>query len=341
MATIQARGVRLLILLSIPLAGAYTLEGWAWPANVPVEVHWTGAVEGLTHDELTTAVDGAAAAWTNAAPCTFSFTPVEDEAADQWFADGGIAVLVGDPDDELAVGVQAVSYTQADPYTGDESPPGAGRKVVFNDGDIWVPDSAIDAQQCSNHYSLQAWLTHELGYVAGLGPSCTEPDCTYDETGATMYGAPAECDNAGSSPNDDDIAGLNAIYGTSGGVRLACGPDPDDGLTVTCSAQADADIASMAPIWDFGDGATLNGGDTATHTYGVVGEYRVQLCVSPPECGRTSCVSTYFQALTYANPGGHPPLPDPLEIGCSTTLARTSTLGALLGCVALFLRRRA
>lgn len=298
-------------------------------------------MEGLTHDELTTAVDGAAAAWTNAAPCTFSFTPVEDEAADQWGADGGIAVLFGDPDDELATGVTVASYPYGDPYAGDTSPPDAGRMMVFNDGDIWVADTAIDEQHCSNQYSLQASLTYELGYVAGLGPSCTEPDCTYDETGATMYGFPAECDNAGSSPNDDDIAGLNAIYGTSGGVRLACGPDPDDGLTVTCSAQADAEIASMAPVWDFGDGSTIEGGDTATHTYSDVGEYRVQLCVSPPECGRTSCVSTNFQALTYANPGGHPPLPDPEDIGCSTTLARASTVSALLGLVALILRRRA
>lgn len=264
MATIQARGVRLLILLSIPLAGAYTLEGWAWPANVPVEVHWTGAVDGLTHDELTTAVDGAAAAWTNAAPCTFSFTPVEDEAADLWGADGGIAVLFGDPDDELATGVTVASYSYGDPDAGDTPPPDDGLMMIFNDGDIWVADTAIDEQLCSNQYSLQASLTYELGYVAGLGPSCTEPDCTYDETGATMYGSPAECDNAGSSPNDDDIAGLNAIYGTSGGVRLACGPDPDDGLTVTCSAQADAEIASMAPSWDFGDGSTIEGGDTAT-----------------------------------------------------------------------------
>lgn len=331
----------MLILLSIPLASAYTLEGWAWPANVPAEVHWTGAVEGLTQDELTTAVDAAAAAWTNASPCTFSFTAVEDEAADAWGADGGVAVLFGDPNDELAVGVTLATYSYGDPYAGDTSPPDVGRMMVFNDGDIWVADSAIDEQRCSNQYSLQATLTHELGHVAGLGHSCTEPDCTYAETGATMYGSPGECDTAGSSPNDDDIAGLNALYGTSGGIRLACGPDPDDGLTVTCSAQADADIASMAPVWDFGDGSTFAGGDTATHTYAVVGEYPVQLCVSPPECGRTSCASTYFQALTYANPGGHPPLPDPEDIGCSTTRARASTLGALLACGALILRRRA
>ena len=47
------------LLLIASVASAYTLSGYAWPPErLPIEVHWTGQVEGLSHEELQHAVDG-------------------------------------------------------------------------------------------------------------------------------------------------------------------------------------------------------------------------------------------------------------------------------------------
>lgn len=304
----------------LPIANAFTLTGLRWPEGAPVEVRWTGTLSALDHDQTAATVQAAADEWTSHAPCAFSYSVIE--APDATNPGAYVSVLMDDPLHEVAVGVLEVTYVWES--TGFAEVPSV--TIVMNDHVTWVTDADIDAGACNDGASAQAVLTHALGTALGLGPS--------DDTDATMYSAASDaCDDGASSLGDDDIRGLEALYG-GGTIALDCDPDPSDTFAITCTI-TDEGAGLDTPTWDFGDGVTEVGSTTVTHRYANIGEYAIQACVTVPECDRPACRLTSFQALTYPYAGGAPPLP---PVGCATTASRPSALA--LACAAWLLARR-
>ncbi len=332
----------MLALLLVPLADAYELQGWAWPADVPVELHWTGAVDGFTHDELQTVLEDSAAAWTRSAPCTFSFSVVEDPDAEAYSHAGGVGVLFGDPDDVLATGVYALTYGFWDGSSAPFDTLPTSMQLIVADQVPWTSDAAIDSGECSDQVSLQSVLTHELGIVAGLAPqSCSDGSCTPEELESTMASSNPVCDDHASTPNADDQAGLQAIYGTAGIFGLTCTAEPEDPLTVTCSASPDP--SAMGPTWDFGDGTLVDGGASATHTYAAPGEFVIGLCAETAECDRQSCSSETIEVMNSPYDSFEPDTSEdePEKTGgCSAVSTPGSFTGAMFALAALTLRSR-
>ncbi len=281
------------------LAQAYTLSGYAWPPeSIPVEVHWTGELDGIEHVDLVAALDGAAEAWSSVAPCDFAFELVEDPDAAKH---DGIAILLGDPDDELEPGVFAVTtFSGSSPgsfelhgQTYSMFPP---VQFVLNDGPYWATDAAIEAGDCVDQLSMQGMLTHFLGHAVGLDLSCAQGEvCDSAETVATMYWSHAPCDSSISSLATDDEDGLWAIYGGPEGLVFGC-ESQADGLTVDCELTVPE--GTQSPTWDFGDGETAEG-SAVSHTYAQAGSFLVTACVEPIDCEDTTrCGSAYVIAAS-------------------------------------------
>jgi MYXO-CTERM domain-containing protein len=288
--------------LLVPLASAYNLSGEAWPdTQLPLEVHWTGSLQGFTEAELAAVVEDAASAWVTAAPCTFGIEVVHDPAADEWFEAGGVAVLFGDLEDILGDGVWlAVVRTMSSGRfeRNGQSFRTAGAAEIIFDGDLWATDADIETGDCSGRRSAQAVLTHELGHVLGLDDSCDASEACTDEDAraATMYWAKEVCDTDASTLGADDIEGLAALYGQPFSFAFSCSAAADDGLTVSCLATDPSDVATLSPTWDFGDGGAAEGSE-ASHTYASPGSYDIRLCILPPDCGEPRCATQSFTAV--------------------------------------------
>lgn len=201
------------------LAHAYELSDYAWPPDqMPLVIHWTGSQPGFTHEELTEAIEGAAAAWTQAGPCALEVVAIEDEEADAHYEAGGVAVYFGDPDDLLEAGTFfATSWTNpgwaAKATWGgvdyERAPP---VEIVVNDTADFLPDATIEAGGCDEEVSLQSALTSEIGRVLGLGHSAVRE--------ATMHPTLSNCDTNRSTLAPDDIEGLEAIYGDGAAIAF-------------------------------------------------------------------------------------------------------------------------
>lgn len=324
----------------VSLASAYELDGYAWPEEqLPLELHWTGTLEGLTHDELRAAVEGAAAAWTDAAPCSFGIVAVEDPDADAWFDAGGVAVLYGDPDDMLDGGVLMVTISYggsgetftSNGTTFEAAPPS---EIVVNDHAFWASD-----EDCPAPTSLQRMLTHELGHVIGLAHSCDEGEPCPDPNApdAIMYWTTDQCDT---ELGPDDVAGVEAIYGPAFAWSFRCTISPDDALTADCAITSPADAEALGVTWDFGDGGAREG-SSASYTYAEGGTYEIEVCVQPPDCDDRRCQTLTFVARSAADDTG-PAIDTEAATasggcGCAT---RGSAAWALAGLVGLVTTRR-
>ena len=335
------------MMLLIPAASAYVLTGYAWPPDaLPLEIHWTGTQPGFTHDELQAAIEDAAAAWSAHGACPFGITVVEDPAADAWFAAGGIAVLFGDPNGDVpdevswtsfAGAASGVSFTSG----GRSYEQPAPQELVYNDVADWVSDDDIAAGACRKQFSLQGALTHAFGHLVGLGHSCEQGDACYDEGAleATMYWASETCDTSVSTLENDDVAGLEAIYGSTASFSFSCEVDAADPLTAACTITAPDAARVLSATWDFGDGAN-GSGLAASHSYAVAGTYDVTVCVEDSDCGDLGCDTRAFVAGAVEEEPATPPAED-TGCGCAGPAAGGSWFGVLLGLGAWARRRRA
>lgn len=326
-------------MLTLALAQAYTLSGYAWPPeSIPVEVHWTGELDGIEQADLVAALDGAAEAWSSVAPCAFAFELVEDPDAAEH---DGIAILLGDPHGELEPGVLAVTTSAGESpgsfelhgQTYSMFPP---LRVVLNDGPYWATDAMIDAGECVDQVAVQGMLTHALGGAAGLGLSCAQGEvCDDAEAVATMYWSQAPCDSSWSSLATDDEDGLWAIYGGPEGLVFGC-ESQADGLTVDCEMTVPE--GTQSPSWDFGDGETAEG-SAVSHTYEQPGSFLVTACVEPIDCEDTTrCGSTYVIAASADN-GDDDAAASTCE-GCAGAPGATSLLALLAALATSFRTRR-
>ncbi len=89
--------------------------------------------------------------------------------------------------------------------------------IIFNSGVTFGTPSYIASPDCFNRTSLLGFGTHEIGHGIGLGHSCDDGEPCPDPLlrAATMFWSVGPCNDAQSIPNEDDSAGINAIYGVA------------------------------------------------------------------------------------------------------------------------------
>jgi hypothetical protein len=156
--------------------------------------------------------------------------------------------------------------------------------IVFAE-DINFGSTADMGAGCNNRYDFLGVATHEVGHLYGLDHSCQKDEPCSDPTllQATMYWAGGPCDTEQQDINEDDIAGMNALYGPS--ASFVCSHEVSEDLAVgnvpfelKCSVVSEYLDEVDSVSWAWGDGATSTGND-ASHTYESAGNYTVEVDV--------------------------------------------------------------
>ncbi len=301
-------------LLLLSTAMAWTHRGTAWDS---FPLHWSmddGRAADLPGD---TDLEVVKAAWDNwnISGCT---TELMGEDLDRFdgrrdlgspdFADGILGFYWDDPGQELATGVYSISYlvpsSSIVKVANGRSYYGVlGADIVFNDGIDLATTEEVSSGTCADQLAAETLVTHEIGHLLGLGHSCELGEvCTEaDQQEATMYWSPEPCDLGWTELGDDDIAGINALYGpsislTSSMGELVSGVTP---LEVAFKLEKDDRVTISSATWYFGDGETSTGLEP-THSYTVDGQFTVRSegVAYTEACGAFSYSDANFAMVT-------------------------------------------
>ena len=211
-------------------------------------------------------------------------------------SDGNVEFHWEDPDGRLGSGTLArtnmwANYDYQIHYNGEDFWPFSDFDIIFNDGYLWGTPDDIYGGGCSDQYSFEAVCAHEIGHGYGLAHSCESDEACPDplKRDAVMYWSIGRCETGREEPNEDDIAGINAIYGvyTTFEADTTLGAVPlEVSLSVPEELAGDLDTY----LWSFGDGSAPSADAAPTHVYQAEGQYTITLTVtgSNDECGAFS-----------------------------------------------------
>ena len=289
-----------LLILAMAGGDAHAWEhiGKVWDRDdFPIEWYITDYVEDSLEDPYHhEVIETAYSNWEVDAPCarlSFDNLGVREGYNQGQTTEGINTFAYDDPDDQVGSGTLAVTYTID---TGDVAFTRGGETyrwylegdIIYNDDLGCATTEDINNGQCNNEYSVEAVTTHEIGHQLGMGHSCEQNDeCPdLDHRYAVMYWSTGPCDNYQGQLKDDDIEGINALYGpfcefeaTEDSERFGGAP-LEICFELTCSEE----YTSIE--WDFGDGNTSNE-ESPCHTYEDKGQFTINLAIEgeEEECG--------------------------------------------------------
>lgn len=204
----------------------------------------------------------------------------------------------GDPNEELEVGVLAANLTlrvgAAFILNGTQYYWGNNSDIVFNNNVNFATHEEIVAGQCNGRINMRSVATHEVGHLYGMGHSCDEFEpCNDPELrGAVMFWTSGPCETL-VDIQQDDIIGINTLYGPSAG--FACSHQVSDDLAIgvvpfemKCVVDSPGFINEIVDArWSFGDG-NMAEGTNVSNLYEKPGNYTVELTVKGE---RDTCAS--------------------------------------------------
>ncbi len=194
-------------------------------------------------------------------------------------ADNRSVVYFDDPDDDLGATINGVTYPRTNSTVIKEQDGKTyyelyDSDIIFNDTRTWGMDYDIK-QSCSGDvYSIQSTATHEVGHGLGMGHSCDDGESCRDTSlaNATMYWSGGPCDTSRASINEDDIAGMTALYGPF--ATFSTDSALFGGVPLTVDFHVESDDVITSTTWRFGDGESSDEFEPS-HTYNTEGQFTV------------------------------------------------------------------
>jgi MYXO-CTERM domain-containing protein len=278
-------------------ASAYRHSRFRWAVeDGPVSFWFDGdpADAWLSEEEQRAAVERAFAEWEAVLPCGELQLTVEGtiEQPDGFsYTDGVHTVGFGDVADDLPEGLPVRTYLgPALDYAGAQTPFGeidsddyfysSDADVIFGADIPWI--TLAEAEEgCVDAYVVEHAALWAVGYALGLDVSCTDfeigiGDCPDpDAQAAVMSESFAPCDLGRVSPGPDDIAGLRALYASSGVLEI----EPEEAFVPPAEVCLSVDPVvepGQTLRWDLGDGSTAEGQEVC-HRYEAPGVYEVKV----------------------------------------------------------------
>ncbi|MEO0605135.1 MAG: PKD domain-containing protein, partial [Myxococcota bacterium] len=209
--------------------------------------------------------------------------------------DGLNQITFNDPDDVAGPGIIGLQIRSVDPGSfvlvdGREYVVQTSSDISFNNDIVFVTPEQLAAGDCpDNAIVFDAEMAHQLGHGFGLDHSCEDPEllfgglCPQPLLDATMHWQSRPCSDDWVTIENDDIEGLNALYGPS--ARLTCSDEANPDLVVgtaplavNCVASIDDARELEQVTWQWGDGTTSEG-SIATHVYEEAGNYTLSAVV--------------------------------------------------------------
>lgn len=216
--------------------------------------------------------------------------------------DGIRTVFFEDPADELGSTVNGVTVSWGSNTVVKEQ--NGNTYYAFDDTDIifsavrdWGTTPEMGSG-CGSAYNLEGTATHEVGHSLGMGHSCDDGDICRDSTllNATMFWQHGACDTTHSDINEDDIAGIEALYGPF--ATFFTDSQTFGGVPLTIDFQVETEGEIIAADWSFGDGETSTEIEPS-HEYLSEGQFTVnaEFEIESDVCG----TATYsYRELAFA-----------------------------------------
>ncbi|MFT5685151.1 MAG: hypothetical protein ACI8RZ_006100 [Myxococcota bacterium] len=283
-------------------AMAWNHTQWLWDRDdLPLPWYMNPTVEdSITEEYMFEVMQKSWDNWTTYAPCAQLSNEYMGVLENNYEPSGGDQLNVtyfDDPSEINGGGALAVTYTitsgeLAFSRNGLNYYYAYDSDMVFSQNVAWGTTEDIENGICNAEYAVEGTATHEIGHLWGMAHSCEEEDvaagdCDDQELyDAVMFWTGGACEVGDADLNDDDIEGINALYGPY--ATFEATTETRGGVPLEVCFDLSSNSAVIETEWNYGDGQidTLTELETC-HTYTEQGQYTINVAIrgEDDECG--------------------------------------------------------